>query len=51
MPSGMARQTQTALTRLNNATAPNATRHPKVPPMKAPIGIPSTDATDQPRKT
>ena len=50
-PSGIARHTQTALTRLKPATNKKALRQPSVPPIQAPRGMPSTDATDQPRNT
>ena len=50
-PSGMARHTQAALTRLSSATSRKALRQPSMPPIHEPSGMPTTDATDQPRNT
>ena len=47
----MARQTQAALATDSTATSANAQRQPSTPPIQAVSGMPSTEATDQPRNT
>ncbi len=50
MPSGSVRHTPTAAASDRPATPTKDQRHPQVSPMKAASGMPSTEATDQPRK-
>ena len=50
MPTGNTAKTHTAASTASAATVKNETRQPKVSPSQADIGMPSTDATDQPRK-
>ena len=50
-PSGRLRHTQAALNKLKMATKPKALRQPRVPPIHAPSGTPTTEATDQPKNT
>jgi hypothetical protein len=47
----MARYTHTAEAAASSATAPKATRQPKVSPSQDAIGMPATEASDQPRNT
>ena len=47
----MARQTHRALAKDNSPIRTKAVRQPQVPPIQAAMGMPRTDATDQPRNT
>ena len=49
-PAGSAASTQTAPAAPRAAMAKNATRQPKVSPSQADIGMPITEASDQPMK-